>query len=326
MPEPVTIFTPPSSSPPVNPSPAAPVHTSSPVRDGRIADGVRSDPPQAPWQEKWQRDYDALTKENDWRNPDLVIFKNEDGSLGTRPRDRSASDAPSDAGDRPQPQPTPAGQATSDGSRLKVGEFELSPDDIKGLLERKSLEDGRRAQMPRDASAYKLDLPADFKLPENSEWVWDTSDAASSAMLDAARQWAFKHGLDQPAFSSLLSLYAQSELVGRQRFVEARAREIEQLGSAAAARVDAVSTFLESQLGSDLAGSLRSVLFTAKSVQAIERIMRNFTSQGMSGNPGLARDGGDLSRGPQKVSEEQYQAMSFHERMTYASQFDQSGR
>jgi hypothetical protein len=44
--------------------------------------------------------------------------------------------------------------AGSDGGKLKIGEFELSEADVRGLMERRW--DSRRAQMPATAADYDL--------------------------------------------------------------------------------------------------------------------------------------------------------------------------
>jgi hypothetical protein len=326
MPEqPVTIFSPPRN-PPVNNAPAQPVHHSAP--SPTPVEGRRSDPPVAPWQARWQADQDRLTAEDPFRRQDVVISKGEDGRLAVRPRtDRAASTAPADARAQPgQQQTTPQAQpsATSDGNVLRVGSYELSESDIASLMAEKSQRDSRAALMPATAADFKLDLPSDFQLPAGtSEFAWDLETPHAAAQLGALKNWAHANQLDQNSFSQLLSIYAGHMVSEQQRFAAAQKAEIGKLGANAPTRVDAVNTWLESRVGSELAAALRTSMFTSKSVEAYEALMRGYISQGISGNPAASRDG-EHGRGPQKVDEATYQKMTYTERQAYAQQFDQS--
>jgi hypothetical protein len=327
MAETATAFTPPASAP-ANPSPAVPQHISSSPRDARIADGVRSDPTQTPWQEKWQADYDQLTREDVWRNPDVVITKNADGTIQSRPRDRSASDAPPAAGGQSQQEQRPVGPASSDGNRLRVGDYKLSEADVRGLLERKSLEDSRRATLPASADKYELTLPSDFKMPDGmAEWRFDVNHPVQGPLLARAREIAHAAGMNQDTFSRMLGLHVANEVQQQLLFDRAKAAELNKLGELAAVRVDAVRTFVRSMVG-DAAPALLMVLEQApmaSTIVAFEKLMMAFSSQGIGGFSGAARDGGD-GRGPQRVSDEQYAAMSYFEKQQYAAQFPQGGR
>jgi hypothetical protein len=218
-----------------------------------------------------------------------------------------------------QPQPGPA--SVADG-KLRVGDLSLSADDIKSIMAEKAQRDSRAANTPKDAAGFDLSLPADFVLPPGvAEWKWDTETPTTAATLGAAKNFAFEHGLDQPAFSKLLALYASHEIAEQNRFNAARAAEVGKLGTNAAARIDSVNVFLESQVGSELAGELRRTMVTSGQVKAYEKLMRNFSSQGVSGNPAAARDG--AGAGPERVSDEAYNKMSYAERQAYAARFDQ---
>ena len=60
-------------------------------------------------------------------------------------------------------------------------------------------------------------------------------------------------------------------------------------------------------------------MVTARSVEAYEKLMRNYISQGIGGNPAGARDG--ASSQPERMSDEQYNALSYHEKLSYAQRF-----
>jgi hypothetical protein len=326
MPEqPVTIFSPPKS-PPANPAPAQPEFRSTPVRDARQVAGTRSDPPMSEPQRRWKADYDQLTKENPWRDPNVLITKDEHGIIHTQPRgDAQHSTTPADARAQPgQPPQVQPGPATTDGTKLKVGQYELTETDIAGLMAEKAARDSRAANTPKDAASFTLDLPADFKLPEGiGEFRW-SDDPVSTATLGQLKQWAHGHQLDQGAFSGLLALYASHQAAEQQKFAEAQRAEVAKLGAAAPTRVDAVNTWLRSMVGDQLAESLRKTLITADQIKAYETMISRWTSQGVGGNPAGSRDGADAGREPGRVSEEVYAKMSYTEKQQYAAQFDQS--
>ena len=323
MPEPgISIFTP-SATPPTNPSPAVPVERSTPrvASHTSVAD-VRSNPTEAPWQARWDADQRALDRENPWRDTkNTIISKSPDGTLQVRQRTGNGQqDAAPGTGEQPQPQPQP-GSATVEGDRLKFADFDLSSDDVRGLMERASLEQSRAANAPKDAGDYGLDLPEDFVLPPGAEWKWNVEDPVSAALLSQAQQFAFAHGLDKPAFSKLLGLYASNQIAEAQRIAELQKAEREKLGANISARVDSVNRWLESQVGSDLAKTLRQSMHTAKSVEAYEKMMAKYVSGGVTGNPTAGRDPG--ANKPGQLTDEQYGKLTYTQKLQYAQQFDQ---
>jgi hypothetical protein len=203
-----------------------------------------------------------------------------------------------------------------------VGDMTLTADQVKAILAEKAARDSRAATMPKDAASYDLSLPQDFQLPVGmSEWKWNTEDPVSAALLGQAKEFAHAHGLDQPAFSKMLGLYASHQIADEQRFSEAKRAELSKLGPNAPTRVDAVVTWLQSQVGSKLADTVRRSLFTADQIVAFEKIMRNFVSQGIGGNVGGGRDPGGA--GPERISDEAYAKLSYSEKQAYAARFDQ---
>jgi hypothetical protein len=219
-----------------------------------------------------------------------------------------------DAGGQPQP------AAAVDGGKLKVGEYELSAEDVRGLLERKSVEDSRRASMPATAGGYEVALPSDFQIPAGLEWAWDETPVGQATM-GQVKAWCFENGFDQHQFSKMISFFAGHQLREQQEFNKARSAEITKLGSNAAGRVDAVGTWLDAMVGSKSAAALRKSLLLSEQVVAYEKLMRAFVSQGVSGNIGAGRDGGGA--GPERVSQADYDRMSYTEKQAYAARFDQ---
>jgi hypothetical protein len=209
--------------------------------------------------------------------------------------------------------------------KLRVGDFELTSDDVRGLLERKGIEDSRRAQMPATAGDYSLDLPKDFQLPADvSEWKWDVDNPITGPLLGQAKEFAHANGLDQAQFSKMLGLYVTHQLHEQQMINAARKAEIEKLGPNVALRVDSVQTWLRGLLGDSGAKPIVNGLHTADQIRSFERIISAFVGQGVSGNPAGGRDGAGAARGPQKVSDEVYNSWTWAQKQAYAQQFDQS--
>jgi hypothetical protein len=295
------VFQPPRQ-PATNSSPAVVERNTAPVRSATAADGVTSSPTITPAQQRWADQQVAITRADPWSDPSVVITKDPvSGVITAKPR----ADGQQNGVPPPGPQPRPGPAAVGADGRLVVGDLALSADDIKGLMERASLENSRRAQMPATAGDYSLDLPQDFEFPPGvSEFKFETENPSTMALLGAVKQFAFARGFDQDTLSGLLGLYAQSRMDEDRRFSEARKGEVAKLGSAAITRIHAMNTFLQSQLGSELAGELRKTIFTANAVRAIEKLMKNYVSQGIGGNPGGGRDG---SHGqPERISDEAY--------------------
>jgi hypothetical protein len=320
MPEPVTVFTPPKN-PVVNQAPATPTRRDTPVNPA-TASVVQSSPLQSEPEKRWAADRAKAAEGDPWQaDPSrTMMVKDADGTVRAVPRtDAGVNGVPPDAGRQPQPGSAAVG---TDG-RLVVGDLSLSADDIKSILAEKAARDSRAANTPKYAASYTLDLPRDFELPPGaSEWKWDLENPTSAAQLGALKEWAFAHQLDQPALSKLLGIYAGHKIAEQQRFDAAKKAEVDKLGSAAPTRIDAVNTWLHAMVGSDLAHELRRTMVTAGQVKAYEQLMRSFVSQGVSGNPGAARDGAG-SRGPERASQAEYDAMSYSEKQAYAARFDQ---
>jgi hypothetical protein len=314
MPEGVTVFTPPKA--PI--APATPVRTSSPVQPA-TSPVVQSSAPESEPQKRWRADRVKAAEGDPWQQDPArtMMIKDADGTVRAVPRtDGGQNGVPPEPGAQPQPGPAAVG---ADG-RLVVGDLSLSADDIKGLMERKGIEDSRRATMPATAGGYEVALPADFVVPEGLGWAWDESPVGQATM-GMVKDWAFQNGFDQNQFSKMLSFFAGHQLREQQQFNQARSAEITKLGSNAAGRVDAVNTWLNAMVGTELAGSLRKGMLLAVQVNAYERLMRAFVSQGVGGNIGAGRDGGGA--GPERISDADYGKLSYTEKQAYAARFDQ---
>jgi len=183
--------------------------------------------------------------------------------------------------------------------------------DYNDLVAFKADRDAALAQVPDSADKYEAKLPATFELPEGvkeGEFALDTNDPRISLLREVAhsKQWS------QADFEQVLAMGIEMDIAQGKEMAEAAAGERDKLGSRAKDRVTAVTTFLDAKIGSELAGSLRGMMFTAKQVEAFEAIQRLVRGD-VPGNPGAGRDAK-----PAELSEEEYQKLSTTERINYA--------
>jgi hypothetical protein len=202
--------------------------------------------------------------------------------------------------------------------KLRVGEYELSSDDIAALMATKAQADLRATQVPATAADYKPDLPADLKLPSGIEFKIDTADPSYRDLA------AFAHarGWDQEAFSTAIGIFASREAREAAAFAEAQRAEVQKLGANGTSRVTAVETWLRSTLGDDLASGMRGMIVTEKIVRGFEKLAAQHTTQGAALFSQAHRTP-EPSPGPGRVTEEQYNAMTQAERYAYARGFPQ---
>lgn len=181
----------------------------------------------------------------------------------------------------------------------------MSEAELGELFTAKATHDSRVATLPAKPEDYKVELPADFKVPQGVEFKLDEQ----SPLLAQARQFAHRHQLSQAAYSELLGLYGGSVIGDRQNFETYKAKEVEKLGPTGQARVTAVQTFNRGLVGDKAAASLNTMLVTADIVQAFEGLMAKFASQG----------GGSFSQAHRAPADEAgkipgYESMNFLQR------------
>ncbi len=170
----------------------------------------------------------------------------------------------------------------------------------------------RRAALPQKPEDYKVGTTAAFKPPEGVEFKIDEADP----LWAQGRSWAQKHGLSQEAFSEAIDLVAGSRISDAATIKAARDAEIAKLGAAGTTRVTALNTFFDA-LGTP---ELKSMLVTAGIVQAAEKLVAKFSSQGAARFSAEHRD-----MQPQgKVSEDEWAKMTPRQKQEYAQRFDQS--
>jgi hypothetical protein len=255
------------STPTPSPPPAAPVPL------------VQSSPSETPAQRLWQNQQNEITRADPWKNPDQLITRDRDGVVSASPR--------SDPAAQPGAQP-PVGDASVENGHLKVGDLTLSPDEVKGLLERHALESSRKATAPTRAEDFKLELPADLKMPEGVTFQFNPNDPA----IEPARQFALRNNLSQQQFSEMVGVYVAAQANEMVAFNTAKAAEVAKLGDAANARVDAVTGWLKA-MGGNHFGALAKVLQlapVADTVVGLEHLMHRYVTQGGGAFNGAHRE------------------------------------
>lgn len=195
------------------------------------------------------------------------------------------------------------------GNRVK---YDALAKDITDLTAFKAEQDAKRLSLPQKVEDYKLDLPKTFKAPDGIKF--DGIDP-NDPRLAEVRNFAVAHGLSQEGFSEILAIQAMHQIGEMQQIETARKGEIDKLGANGPARVDAVATWLNARLGSEAGGALLQRLVLASDLEAMEALVRQFSSQGTTPFNGSHRSGGNG-----QISDEAYEKMSPREKLDYARQ------
>jgi hypothetical protein len=224
----------------------------------------------------------------------------------------------------PSKQADPTKPATADGAasvtengKLKVGDYELSADDVAMLMQTKAAADLKATQVPADASGYEAKLPEGMKLPEGLDFRPDSADPAFKDFQALAK----KIGLSQIEFSKLYGTYIAKTLASEAEFRNVMKGELAKLGANATMRVTALETWLRGMVGDDIAKNMRAGLFSEKQVRGLEIIANKMATQGHATFSQAHRE----PAGPQgRVSEEEWAGMSSAEKWNYARGHDQA--
>lgn len=188
-------------------------------------------------------------------------------------------------------------------------------EDFNSLVAFKAEHDANAAQVPEKPDGYKVALPKDFKIPEGvelkeGESLIDENDPR----IAVAREFAHQSGMSQSDFEGLIALGAQMDLNEGAMLKEAAVKQRDLLGGKAEERINAVTSWLGAKVGGELANALAPMMFTAKSIEAFEALMR-LNRGAVPGGPGSGRDSGKI-----ELSDEDYEKMSASERINYARQ------
>lgn len=213
----------------------------------------------------------------------------------------------------PQREDGTAKDAATDEPKHKIGDIEVTESELRGLLERKGLEESRKAALPADPSEYRAALPDNFVVPPGMEMSFDEKGET----MRLAREFAHAQGFDQGQFSGMLSIYAAEKLKDANFIREAAAAERSKLGATGTQRVTAIQTFLKGHLGDEIAKPFMNTLATAGQVKGWEIIMGKLANGGFT-VPGFSHS----NRGPDdarpRLSDADYNAMSYTQKKAYA--------
>jgi hypothetical protein len=174
--------------------------------------------------------------------------------------------------------------------------------------------------LPTKPDDYKTEFSPDFKIPDGIKYEFNANDP----LLAQAR--SVMHDIDQgkisgqQAFSKLLELYAGGQVSTQQQIQTARNAEIQKLGAAGPARIDALTTFFRAYLGEAAGNRRMQRIWNAQDVQDAEMEVSKITSQG--GAP-FRGNGREPPQPAGLVSDEQYKRMSAAERLDYNRRFRQ---
>jgi hypothetical protein len=196
--------------------------------------------------------------------------------------------------------------------------FRASYDELAAF---KASQDVRRSTLPRSPEDYKTEFTPDFKIPDGVKYEFNANDP----LLHQAR--SVMHDIDQgkisgqQAFSKLLELYAGGQVANQQQINTARNAEIQKLGAAGPARIDALTTFFRAYLG-EAAGNRRMArIWNAQDVQDAEMEVSKITSQGGVSFRGNGRVPPEQAG---RLSDEQIRRLTPAQRLDYSRQWDQS--
>lgn len=228
---------------------------------------------------------------------------------GTAPAADAAAAAPAAAPERPAGLPEKFWDATTG---------KIKDTDLNDLLARDAEVQSRKLTLPKTPDEYKFGLTEGFKPPEGYEFTLDPADP----MVSQYRAFAHESGLDQAQFSKGLDLIAALRLGEAKDYNDAKTAEIAKLGAAGTKRVDVVTQWLGSVAGEEGKALAKVIEYApvASTIVAFEKLMQKFSSQG-SGSFSPARE----AAAPPKLSDEEYDKLSFAEKRAYADKHSKPG-
>jgi hypothetical protein len=160
--------------------------------------------------------------------------------------------------------------------KVKIGRYEISEADLGTMMDRQAQDDLRKATIPATPDAYKLEISPDAKLPGDAQFQFDGNDPG----LIAAKNWAHGKGLDQSAFSEMLTLYASHVAQQESALAEVSRAEIAKSGPNAPQRMDAVTRWITAEVGEADAKPIRATIVTDAHLRFYEKLMNKISSQG----------------------------------------------
>lgn len=157
-------------------------------------------------------------------------------------------------------------------NELKSDEFGQH---FKTISEKAAAADARAALVPADAKDYKLEIPKDLQLPEGVSadgLKVDMDDPLLQTVLPILHSGQVPNDVVQQLYGAVIQSRMNEVATLNAKAAEQRAA----LGADAAARVEAIGTFLTAHLGADNAKAMMSGVFTAPQVKGFEALMQKF--------------------------------------------------
>jgi hypothetical protein len=188
--------------------------------------------------------------------------------------------------------------------KVSVGGVEYPEQSVADALADRAQRQIVQAGLPRDPSGYEIKLPDGFKPPEGLEFQFNVDDPS----LKQFRELAHRRGLDQATFSEALGIFAATKMGDLHEVSAAREAQMAKLGATGPQRLDAIETWFNSKIG-DKANLMMATLKkypVATTVEALEQVVRLFSSQGGTSFTQSGREGAE---DPGKIAG--YDQMSF---------------
>jgi hypothetical protein len=182
------------------------------------------------------------------------------------------------AADKPPATTDPQQAPPADGTKFKVGKFEVSEGEIAAMMDRQAQDDLRKATIPPAPQDYKLALPESLKLPGDAQFKFD--EAGNKATFDAAKAWAHSRGLSQSDFSEMMGIYASHVAQTEAALAAVSRAEIAKAGVNAPQRVDAIGKWIRAEVGDADAKPILATLVTDSHLRFYEKLQQRITSQG----------------------------------------------
>lgn len=222
-------------------------------------------------------------------------------------------------GSEPAPADAPAAEApAATGEKIKIGEVELTAEEWAAAASHKAEADLRATQIPARGADYRLELPADMKLPDGIAVKLDPNDPVKGSALVAATEWAARNKLSQTQFSEMMGLYAASSINEHVDFERRQAAEFEALGTAGPVRIDAVTRWLAANFGA-AAKPVISTLVTKAHVEVFEGIISKLNGRGSN----FTQRGRDTEQAG--IDDATWNSMSYGQRKEYAENASRGG-
>ncbi len=150
----------------------------------------------------------------------------------------------------------------------------MRTDDLKKSIEREFHEQ-RTANRPAKLEDYKIELPKDFKLPDDVKM--DFRD--DSPLTKFWRQFAYDNGLNQEQFSTVLA----ADMAEIESPLPDPNAEKAKLGDSADQRISDVQNWIKATVGDKHVQALGPFVTSAAAVEALEALMTKTGAKPLSG-------------------------------------------